>query len=106
MYEKDVEEIKKKIAAIVDKSDNNPQVVVAELLRIKKEASGFAGDKSLAFYSVAATVHEAAGDIWMKAKKIGEAEKEFLEMMKMSAKMYELDIWDILIIRELHFTVR
>lgn len=91
MDEKELLTIQKKIAEIVKGSAGNPQAAVAALMDIIKETECKAGNTSPAFYSVAATAHEASGDIYMKAKKIGEAEKAFLEMMKMSVKLYEQD---------------
>lgn len=78
-------EIQKKIVEIVKTSSENPEAAVAKLMELKQEGT------SPEVYDVAAYVYEAAGDIWMKAKKLGEAEKAYLEMMKMSVKLYESD---------------
>lgn len=91
MYEKQLFVIQKKIAETVQKSAEHPEGAVAKLLGLKKEVQGFAGDSSPEFYNAAATIQEAIGDIWIKAKKPTEAEKAYIEMVQFSGKLYELD---------------
>lgn len=91
MYEKQLFVIQKKIAETVQKSAENPEAAVAKLVNLKKEVQGFASDTSPEFYNAAATIQEAIGDIWVKAKKPADAEKAYIEMVQLSGKLYELD---------------
>lgn len=91
MNDKEFVLIQKKIAETVKGSVQNPQAAISKLVEIKKDVARSFGDQSLSFYNVAAMVHEAAGDVWMQVKKVGEAEKEYVEMMKWSVKLYEMD---------------
>lgn len=91
MYEKQLFVIQKKIAETVQKSTENPEEAVSKLINLKKEVQGFATDTSPEFYNAVATIQEAIGDVWVKAKKPAEAEKAYIEMVQLSGKLYELD---------------
>ena len=91
MYEKQLFVIQKKIAETVKGASENPEAAVVNLMKLKKETEGFASPTSPEFYNAAATINEAAGDIWLRAKKIAEAETSYKEMVQISGKLYELD---------------
>ncbi len=91
MNEKEIVVLQGKIAETVKNSAANPQMAAADLLKLLKETEKKVSSTSAEYYSAASTIYEATGDIWVKAKANGLAEKAYLEMMKMAVKLYELD---------------
>lgn len=91
MYEKELFVIQKKIAETVKDASAKPEAAVERLMALKKETEAFATASSPEFYNAAATIHEAVGDIWMRARKPADAEKSYKEMGQLSLKLYELD---------------
>lgn len=91
MYEKELIAIQKKITEAVKDSAGNMEAAVTKLMSLPKEVAGFAEDTSPEYYNVSSTVFEAIGDIYRKAKKMAEAEKAYLEMVKLAGKLRELD---------------
>lgn len=91
MYEKEQQDMQKKIFEIVKSSQTDIQGAVDKLQNLKKEAEGIFVAESLELYNVTATIYEAIGDIYRKAKNPVEAEKSYREMMKYSSKLYTAD---------------
>lgn len=84
-------EIQKKLMETVKNSAADPEGSVQKLLALKQEIAKIAGEESPEYYNGVSIVHEAIGDVWLKAKKPAEAEKAYLEMVKNAGKVYELD---------------
>ena len=91
MCEKELFEIQKKIKETVKDSEIDLKTAIETLLGIIKETEKLTGNTSVEFYNIAAVANEAIGDVYMKAQKTEEANKAFLEMLKMSEKLYEFD---------------
>jgi len=91
MTDQELLKIRGQITEAVNSSVKNPQASVSKLSDIKNEIGKKYGKTSIEYYHIASMTHEASGDIWVKAKKILEAEREFLEMMRLSVKAYELN---------------
>ncbi len=91
MNEKELTILLGRIAETVKNSGNTPQAAVEELLKLLKETEKGLSNTNPEYYNVATTIYEAIGDIWLKAKSNGLAEKAYLDMMKMAVKLYELD---------------
>lgn len=91
MYEKELQTIQKRILEIVKSAQVDIQGAVDKLQELKQEAENIMEADSLELYNVIATIYEATGDIYRKAKKPVEAEKSYQEMMKYSSKLYTAD---------------
>ncbi len=91
MYEKQLFVIQKKVTETVKEAAKDPEAAVERLMQLQKETESFATDSSPEFYNAAATIQEAAGDIWMRAKNPVKAEKSYKEMVRLSMKLNELD---------------
>lgn len=91
MYEKEQQEMQKRILEIVKSAQTDIQGAVDRLQNLKKEAEEMFQADSLELDNVIATIYEATGDIYRKAKNPVEAEKSYREMMNYSSKLYKAD---------------
>lgn len=91
MYEKEQQGMQRRILEIVKSAQTDIKGAVDQLQNLKKEAEGIFEAESLELYNVTATIYEATGDIYRKAKNPVKAEKSYREMMQYSSKLYTAD---------------
>lgn len=91
MYEKEQKELQTRIMEIVKAAQKDGQKAVEELKSLKQEAEGMMEAESQELCNVTATIYEAIGDVYRKAKNPVEAEKSYREMMQYSSKLYTAD---------------
>lgn len=91
MYEKELQLMQKRILEIVKSAQTDVQGAVEKLKDLKKEAEEKMEAESQELSNITATIYEAIGDVYRKAKNPVEAEKAYKEMMTYSSKLYTAD---------------
>lgn len=91
MYEKELLENQKRIGEIMKGFVKQPQEALSKLEALQKETEKFSGEGSPEYYSVAAAICEAMGDLYMRIQQPQKAEKSYQEMTLKSVKLYECD---------------
>lgn len=89
MTDKEILELQNKLTEAIKGASENPEASVSKLMKLKEETERTRTEVESCI--VSAMIYEAIGDVWMKVKKPDKAEKSYLEMMKVSVKLYEMD---------------
>ncbi len=104
MYEKELEKYQKQIAeaakgvssllksgAKTDVDAAKIKEAIQSLEQIKKQITGELPEASAECRLLLVLVHEMTGDLWFRIRNAAEAERAYVEMLKISAGLYETD---------------
>lgn len=89
MTDKELLVLQNELAEAIKGASENPEASVAKLMKLKEKTEGTVTKAES--YIVSAMIYESIGDVWMKVKKPDKAEQSYMEMMKVSLKLYEMD---------------